>query len=132
GEVRKGDHGEYGAATLDLLESTDPMFVGLSGRQQVWMSHRDTVERAPDGWRVTGSTSTCKVAAMANPDRGFYAVQFHLEVVHTPRGKEYLSNFVFNVAGCQVDWNPRNRVPLVEQEIRDCVGDRKVFFFVSG
>jgi GMP synthase (glutamine-hydrolysing) len=132
GEVRKGDHGEYGSATLELDETTDPMFSGLAGRQQVWMSHRDTVERVPEGWRVAGRTSTCAVAAIAEPNRGLYAVQFHLEVVHTPRGREYLSNFVFGVCGCEKDWDPRNRVPAIEQEIRDCVGDRKVFFFVSG
>jgi GMP synthase (glutamine-hydrolysing) len=59
-------------------------------------------------------------------------VQFHPEVVHTARGREYLSNFVFRVCGCRKDWDPRHRVPLIEQEIRDCVGRRKVFFFVSG
>jgi len=132
GEVRKGDHGEYGSALLELDEASDPMFSGLAGQQQVWMSHRDTVERVPQGWRVAGRTPTCAVAAIAEPARGFYAVQFHLEVVHTPRGKEYLSNFVFGVCGCEKDWDPRNRIPAIEEEIRTCVGDRKVFFFVSG
>src|SRR5207342_3688712 len=56
----------------------------------------------------------------------------HLEVVHTTRGKQYLSNFVFGVCGCQKDWDVTHRAPLLEQEIRDAVGDRKVFFFVSG
>src|SRR5205085_11662607 len=54
------------------------------------------------------------------------------EVVHTARGKEYLSNFVYRVCGCRPDWDPRDLVPMLEQEIRDCVGDRSVFFFVSG
>src|SRR5438270_8242034 len=132
GSVRKGDYGEYGLATLNLGEADDPMFAGLGGTQQVWMSHRDTVERAPAGFRVAGQTGTCAIAAIAAPERGFYAVQFHLEVVHTRRGREYLANFVFGVCGCEKDWDPRNRVPLLEQEIRDCVGNRSVFFFVSG
>jgi GMP synthase (glutamine-hydrolysing) len=131
GSVRKGDHGEYGLATLDLAEAGDPMFTGLAGTQQVWMSHRDTVERPPEGFSVAGRTGTCAIAAIAAPERRLYAVQFHLEVVHTRRGKEYLANFVFGVCGCEKDWDPRNRV-LLEQEIRECVGDRKVFFFVSG
>ena len=59
-------------------------------------------------------------------------MQFHPEVVHTTRGKEYLANFVFRVCGCAPDWDPRHRVPMIEQEIRECVGDRNVFFFVSG
>ncbi|MCU1236963.1 MAG: synthase (glutamine-hydrolyzing) [Candidatus Solibacter sp.] len=132
GEVRKGDTGEYGLATLDLQDTLDPLFEGLAGTQQVWMSHRDVVGRVPEGFTVTGRTGTCDIAAIAAPGRGFYAVQFHLEVVHTTRGNQYLSNFVFRVCGCTPDWDPRNRVPMLEQEIRDCVGKRSVFFFVSG
>ena len=69
---------------------------------------------------------------MAAPQRKLYAVQFHPEVVHTTRGREFLYNFVFGVCGCVPDWDPRNRLPMLEQEIRECVGDRSVFFFVSG
>ena len=132
GEVRKGVKGEYGLATLDLDDAADPLFAGLAGTQQVWMSHRDVVGRVPEGFSVAGRTSTCEVAAIAAPARGFYAVQFHLEVVHTTRGKEYLANFVFRVCGCEKDWDVRHRAPLLEQEIRECVGARSVFFFVSG
>lgn len=132
GKVHKGVKGEYGLATLELEETADPMFAGLAGHRQIWMSHRDIVETPPEGFQVTGRTATCPVAAMASPARRLYGVQFHPEVVHTVRGLEYLSNFVFRVCGCQKDWDPRHRVPLIEQEIRDCVGRRKVFFFVSG
>jgi len=132
GEVRKGEKGEYGLATLDLAETSDPVFGGLTRRQQVWMSHRDVVAAPPAGFAVTGCTDTCAIAAMANPGRKLYSVQFHPEVVHTTHGKEYLANFVFAVCGCIKDWDPRNRVPLIEREIRECAGDRKVFFFVSG
>jgi GMP synthase (glutamine-hydrolysing) len=132
GHVRKGDHGEYGLATVDLDAGNDVLFAGVGGPQQVWMSHRDVVDRVPEGFRAAGSTATCEIAAMANASRKLFSVQYHLEVVHTPKGKQYLSNFVFDVCGCSKDWDPRNRLPVVEQEIRDCVGDRKVFFFVSG
>ena len=132
GEVRKGVKGEYGLATLELAEATDPLFTGLAGRQQVWMSHRDVVGRVPEGFTVAGRTDTCEIAAIAAPARGFYAVQFHLEVVHTTRGKQYLANFVFKVCGCVPDWDVTHRAPLIEQEIRDAVGARSVFFFVSG
>jgi GMP synthase (glutamine-hydrolysing) len=132
GTVRKGDKGEYGLATLKLSDTTDPMFAGLAGSQQVWMNHRDAVAALPEGFAVTGSTATCAVAAIAAPSRKFYGVQFHPEVVHTTRGQQYLSNFVFRVCACEKDWDPRRRAPMIEQEIRDCVGGRKVFFFVSG
>ncbi len=132
GEVRRGEKGEYGMATLDLDDTSDPMFAGLSGKQQIWMSHRDLVGRVPEGFTVAGRTDTCPVAAIADDARRLYGVQFHPEVVHTARGHEYLANFVLRVCGCVKDWDPRHRVPLIEQEIRDCVGGRKVFFFVSG
>jgi GMP synthase (glutamine-hydrolysing) len=132
GEVRRGEKGEYGLAALELDDSPDPLFAGLSGGQQIWMSHFDVVAAAPPGFYVTGRTPTCAIAAIANPERAMYGVQFHPEVVHTTRGKEYLSNFVFRVCGCGQDWDPRHRVPILEREIRDAVGGRNVFFFVSG
>jgi GMP synthase (glutamine-hydrolysing) len=132
GEVRRGEKGEYGMATLQLDETADPMFAGLAGSQQIWMSHRDLVGRVPEGFSIAGHTETCAVAAIADRARRLYGVQFHPEVVHTARGLEYLANFVLRVCGCVRDWDPRHRAPLIEQEIRDCVGGRKVFFFVSG
>ena len=132
GQVRKGDRGEYGMATLDLDPAADPLFAGLAGRQQVWMSHRDAVAGLPEGFSSAGRTDTCAIAAIAAPARKLYAVQFHPEVVHTERGMQYLSNFVFRVCDCRKDWDPRRRVPMLEQEIRDAVGARSVFFFVSG
>jgi GMP synthase (glutamine-hydrolysing) len=132
GEVRKGDKGEYGLAMLDLDETADPMFAGLAGRQQIWMSHRDAVGNLPAGFSAVGRTDTCAVAAIADPHRKLYGLQFHPEVVHTARGREYLANFVLRVCGCEKDWDPRHRVPLIEREIRECAGERSVFFFVSG
>ena len=66
------------------------------------------------------------------PERRFYGVQFHPEVVHTTRGVEYLSNFVFRVCGCVKDWDARHRAPAIEQEIREAAGSHNIFFFVSG
>jgi GMP synthase (glutamine-hydrolysing) len=132
GCVQKGDKGEYGLATLDLDATSDPLFSGLSGRQQIWMSHFDVVAAVPQGFSVVGRTATCAVAAVAAPERKLYGVQFHPEVVHTTRGLEFLSNFLFRICGCARDWDPSHRAPVIEQEIRDYVGSRKVFFFVSG
>jgi GMP synthase (glutamine-hydrolysing) len=132
GEVRRGEKGEYGLATLKLDDSSNPMFAGLAGWQQVWMSHRDTVVGLPAGFAGAGRTETCPIAAMAAPERRLYSVQFHPEVAHTERGREYLSHFLFRVCDCHKDWDPRHRAPLLEQEIRECVGVRNVFFFVSG
>jgi len=132
GEVRKGDKGEYGLATLDLDVTADPLFSGLGGRQQIWMSHRDAVAAVPQGFTVAGRTATCEIAAMAAPQRKLYAVQFHPEVVHTTRGRELLHNFVFRVCGCVSDWDSQHRAAAIEVEIRQYARGRKVFFFVSG
>ncbi|MBV9505773.1 MAG: glutamine-hydrolyzing GMP synthase [Acidobacteriia bacterium] len=132
GSVRKGEKGEYGLATLDLDCTSDPLFSGLGGPQQIWMSHRDVVAEVPEGFSVVGRTATCAVAAVAAPRRKLYGVQFHPEVVQTTRGRELLANFVFRICCAQPDWDPSHRAPILEEEIRRSVGNRKVFFFVSG
>jgi len=133
GLVQKGEKGEYGLATLDVNGGPkSPLFAGLPERQQVWMNHRDLVTGLPPGFSIAGKTSTCTIAAMASPERGLYSVQFHPEVVHTTEGQRILANFLFDVCGCVKDWDPRNRIPLIEEDIRRTVGDRNVFFFVSG
>jgi GMP synthase (glutamine-hydrolysing) len=131
GSVRKGDKGEYGFATLEI-GSAAPILSGIEGPQQVWMSHRDTVQGVPPGFRSLARTSTCEIAAMADDARRLYAVQFHPEVVHTPRGTDILRNFLFDVCGCEKDWNATGQMERLEQHIREVVGDRNVFFFVSG
>src|SRR3569833_923102 len=94
GSVRKGDKGEYGLARLELRRAS-LIFEGISGPQQIWMSHRDVVDRVPPGFAALARTETCEIAAMGDDARKLYAVQFHPEVVHTPRGNEILANFLF-------------------------------------
>ncbi len=131
GKVRKGDKGEYGLAFLDREPA--PLFEGLPpGPHQIWMSHRDQVETPPAGFSVLGRTETCAVAAMGDPSRGLYGVQFHPEVVHTAYGREILENFVFRICGCVPDWNPTHRIPILLERIREAAAGRNVFFFVSG
>lgn len=132
GVVERGEKGEYGLAFLEIREPSDPLFRELPRRQQIWMSHRDTVRLPPAGFRVAGSTSACEIAAMSAPERGLFGVQFHPEVVHTTHGLQMLANFVFGICGCRKDWDPKCRLPLVQQAIRRTVGQRNVFFFTSG
>jgi GMP synthase (glutamine-hydrolysing) len=131
GRVEKGEKGEYGLAWLETLAPA-PVFQGIEGRQQVWMSHRDTVTAPPPGFTVLGTTETCAIASMGDAARRLYAVQFHPEVVHTERGMALLRNFLFDVSGCEQDWSPRHQAARIEDEIRRVTNGRKVFFFVSG
>ena len=133
GSVIKGNKGEFGLAILDLVENQDsPLLNGVGNHQQVWMSHRDVVTALPPGFRVLATTSTCDTAAIEDRARRLYGVQFHPEVVHTMPGTRVLENFVFGICGCEKDWNPGQRIALVEEQIRQRVGARNVFFFVSG
>jgi GMP synthase (glutamine-hydrolysing) len=132
GKVQKGDKGEFGLAFLDLQVSDSRLFRGLTDHQKIWMSHRDLVAAPPEGFRVLASTTTCPTAAIENPDRKIYGVQFHPEVVHTTEGTKILQNFLFDICGCEKDWNPSNRIALVEEQIRERAEGRSVFFFVSG
>ncbi len=131
GTVEKGDRGEYGFAQLDLA-TEDSLFRGVTGPQQVWMSHRDLVAAPPAGFRVLASTVTCPIAAISAPDRHLYGVQFHPEVAHTPSGLQILSNFVFDICGAVRDWDPAGQIQALEARIRESAAGRSVFFFVSG
>jgi len=131
GHVEKGERGEYGFAQLDLLRES-PLFRGLHGPQQVWMSHRDLVAKPPQGFEVLARTGTCAIAAIASPEARLYAVQFHPEVAHTPGGRQVLSNFLFDICGCRRDWSPTGQIQQIEEQIRAAARARSVFFFVSG
>jgi GMP synthase (glutamine-hydrolysing) len=131
GKVEPGTKGEYGFAHLDL-SNAGRILQGLGEKEQVWMSHRDTVAAVPPGFRVLGSTETCAIAAIENEAEKLFAVQFHPEVHHTTRGRQILENFVFGVCGCEKDWDPAGQLAAVENQIRQITGDRNVFFFVSG
>ena len=130
GHVAPGTKGEYGLAHVELGES--PLFAGLTGRQQVWMSHRDQVDRLPSGFGLLGSTGTCPIAAISDEERRLYGLQFHPEVVQTLGGQRMMENFIFGICGCVRDWEPAHQLPVVEQEIREIAGTRSVFFFASG
>ncbi|MGH9165104.1 MAG: glutamine-hydrolyzing GMP synthase, partial [Acidimicrobiales bacterium] len=103
GEVAKTGRSEYGRTALAVLASSN-LFAELPLEQDVWMSHADSIVAAPPGFRVVASTAEAPVAALEDPVRRVYGVQFHPEVGHTPRGQELLKNFLYDVAGCRPSW----------------------------
>ncbi len=132
GEVPKTDIGEYGFAQLTVEDPLCTLFAGLEPEQQVWMSHRDSVGTAPEGFSVAASTPTTGVAAMADAKRRLYATQFHPEVAHTPAGLEMLKRFLYDVAGLAPTWTMVNIIDDAVERIRAQVGDAKVICGLSG
>jgi GMP synthase (glutamine-hydrolysing) len=111
---------EYGHAQVNVIENT-PLFQGLPETLDVWMSHGDHAETLPEGFRITARTANA-VAAIEDPQRQMWAVQFHPEVAHTPQGMELLKNFVINVCGASQDWTPEHFIASTVAKIREQVG----------
>jgi GMP synthase (glutamine-hydrolysing) len=131
GEVARTGRGEYGRTTFSVSEAP-PLFSGQAASSVVWMSHFDTITRAPEGFRVFGSTPDTPVAAFGDRERRVYGVQFHPEVQHTEHGAEILKSFLFDVADCRPTWT---NVSIIEQgveEIRAQVGSEHVICGLSG
>jgi GMP synthase (glutamine-hydrolysing) len=120
GDVMAADHREYGPASVTIT-SEDGLFVGLEREQPVWMSHGDSITRLPDGFRATAQTDSTPYAGLAAPDRNLYGIQFHPEVVHTPRGRDVLRNFVVEIAGISPTWTPANFIDTTVAGIRERV-----------
>jgi GMP synthase (glutamine-hydrolysing) len=134
GHVVPSERREYGRADL-RLEKTTELFEGLVPENgntiTVWMSHGDTVMRPPKGFISLGSTENCPVAAMADPERRFYAVQFHPEVAHTPQGKIILQNFL-KACGAEPNWSMASFIESEVEAIRQKVGTDRVLCALSG
>lgn len=131
GQVAGRGTGEYGPAIVELIGS-DGLFSGLTDQIKVWMSHGDMVTKIPPGFKILAQTPDCPVAAMGDVDRKLYGVQFHPEVVHTPRGKDILSNFLFNIADCHGGWTMADFIEQSISQIKAQVGDDRVICGLSG
>ena len=124
--------GYYGASAASSAEGGSLLFKDVPKRSVVWMSHTDRIVKEPEGFTVTAETVDCPVAAMEDPSRGFYAVQFHPEVMHSQYGKHMLRSFVLDVCQCAGDWEMGSFVEKSIQAIREKVGDGKVLCALSG
>jgi GMP synthase (glutamine-hydrolysing) len=130
GEVTATGTREYGRT--DLRATGGVLFRDLPPGQVVWMSHGDAVTAAPDGFRVTATTEGSPVAAMEDPERGLFAVQFHPEVAHTPHGLEILKRFLHDACGLLPEWTPVNVIERAVDRIRERVGAGNALCALSG
>ncbi len=131
GEVQRADRHEYGRAEIIIDDDTDLLF-GITDHSVVWMSHADRIEKCPTGFKPIAHTSNSPVAAMADHQRKFYALQFHPEVAHTEEGKRILQNFVHNICGCKSEWQMSSFIQWSVENIKKQVGEGKVICALSG
>jgi GMP synthase (glutamine-hydrolysing) len=131
GKVAGAAQREFGQAALEVTEP-GPLFDGIDATQTVWMSHGDRIERLPDGFRRLARSANAPYAAIGQPERALYGLQFHPEVNHTPHGRAILRNFVHGVCGAATNWTPENFIEASIERIREQVGDGRVLLGMSG
>jgi len=134
GNVEAGHDAEYGRAEI-TIEKACSLFGedwDIGSEQTVWMSHGDRVTKIPDGFDIVATSAGAPLAVIANEERRMWAVQFHPEVHHTPRGAELYRNFVINICGCTGDWTMGAYREQAIAQIREQVGDEKVICGLSG
>jgi GMP synthase (glutamine-hydrolysing) len=122
---------EYGAGTLHIANGSQ-LLDGLGPQIDVWNSHGDEVTALPKGFHAAGRTESSNFAAVEDPQRKLYGLQFHPEVAHTPRGKEILQNFVYHICHCTMDWTMGSFIEEACARVREQVGDQKVVLGLSG
>jgi GMP synthase (glutamine-hydrolysing) len=132
GEVARTGRGEYGRTSLEATAPSVLLGVELPPEQTVWMSHFDTIVRAPDGFVTAGRTPDTPVAVLESAERRIYGVQFHPEVVHTPRGQEMLKHFLYDVCGARPTWTMSSVIETQVDVIRKQVGAERVICGLSG
>ncbi len=131
GQVAPTKTREYGHAVLYQNAADHPLLEGLPPSMPVWMSHGDQITGLPPGFQSLAYTDSSPVAAMGSPS-GFFGLQFHPEVAHTPQGLALLRNFLFNICQCTGAWTAGNFASETIERIRDQVGDGQVICALSG
>lgn len=135
GQVDPGQEREYGPAEIKLADPDSPLFATLNTlgpTLSVWMSHGDRVTRLPAGFHSLAQSENSPHAAIGDPARGFYGLQFHPEVSHTLQGKELLRAFLYGVCGCHGGWTPGNFIEESIGQVQAQVGTGKVVCGLSG
>lgn len=131
GKVETAPVREYGKTNV-TLEGPSRLFAGIEKTETCFMSHTDYISNAPEGFKITGFTDVCPVAAMEDESRNLYGVQFHPEVEHTPFGQKMLSNFLHDVCGLGKSWSMAAFAQEKIDEIKKLCGDKKVLCALSG
>jgi GMP synthase (glutamine-hydrolysing) len=131
GGVEQSERGEYGKASLVIDNPTD-LLTNVNDGTTMWMSHGDSVTHLPNGFEVLAHTNNTPSAAIAHPEKQFYGVQFHPEVVHSIGGQALIRNFVYHICNCEPTWTTAAFVEAATRDIQAKVGDKRVLLALSG
>jgi GMP synthase (glutamine-hydrolysing) len=131
GQVEFSARREYGAGLLHVADESF-LFEGIGPQIDIWSSHGDKLTSVPPGFRSIAKTENSDFAAIEDPERRLYGLQFHPEVAHTPRGKEILRNFLFHICHCTMDWTMGSFIDEACARVRRQVGDEQVVLGLSG
>jgi GMP synthase (glutamine-hydrolysing) len=131
GTVDHSGRGEYGRTAMSIADPGS-LLGGLDASQPVWMSHFDAIVDLPPGFVATASTPDAPVAALENPERGLYGVQFHPEVAHTPGGQSVIESFVHGVCACTDEWTMDSIIDSSVRAITEQVGEGRAICGLSG
>lgn len=131
GEVQRAEKREYGKMDIDV-NTESVLFEGVESKTTCWMSHTYQVKKLPEGFRNVASSAGCPAGAMENQAKKLYGVQFHPEVMHTPKGRKMLENFLYKVCGCSGDWKMSAFVEQSIKSIKEKVGSKSVLCALSG
>ena len=132
GKVEGSERREYGSGMLRVKKAETTLFHGLPDALDIWNSHGDKITKLPRGFVAIAATDNSPFAAIEDPKRKFYGLQFHPEVAHTPRGKEIIQNFVYRICGCKMDWTMGSFIDAICGQIREQVGRDEVVLGLSG
>ncbi|MDD5594339.1 MAG: glutamine-hydrolyzing GMP synthase [Candidatus Margulisbacteria bacterium] len=131
GTVKPGKKREYGRTPL-IVDDETSIFAGLPKQITCWMSHGDSVAKLPKDFKLLAHTRNTPIAAIGDPAKKLYGVQFHPEVVHTEKGTEIIKNFVYVVCGCRPTWTTKSFAEASIKEIKATVGKEKILCALSG
>lgn len=131
GSVIAAKQREYGKVEI-CVDKSQALFRDVDENTTCWMSHTYYVDTPPEGFAVIAKSTNCPTGAMQHVEKNLYAVQFHPEVMHTPKGKEMLRNFLYNICNCKGEWKMSSFVENSIKAIREKVGDKKVLCALSG
>ena len=132
GSIEEISQKENEIVSLELVNTDNPLFKGLTSGEDVWQSTIDRITALPAGFEAVAKSDHEEHAVIFNEAKNFYGLQFHPEIAQTAKGKQIIENFTFDICGFEGNWDMGKFIDLEVAKIRELVGDKKVLLGLSG